>query len=86
MQITKEEMAGIHKGALITLISEQQELARLLSIVNQLIQVHNKALKEMGIDFEAELKKRMEEEAKRAQQGSNAQQQGQQTSLGGRLG
>ncbi len=51
------EQIGFHKGALTTLAKERQELGRLLAIVEQLMQMHVKALKEMGIDLEAEAKK-----------------------------
>jgi hypothetical protein len=51
------EQVGFHKGALTTLAKERQELGRLLAIVEQLMQMHVKALKDMGIDLEAEAKK-----------------------------
>lgn len=53
----KHEQIGFHKGALTTLAKERQELARMLDIVEQLIQMHVKALKELGVDLEAEAKK-----------------------------
>ncbi|MBW3019328.1 hypothetical protein KY329_04045 [Candidatus Woesearchaeota archaeon] len=53
----KEEQIGFHKGALTTLAKERQELARMLQIVEQLMQVHLKGLKELGVDLEAEAKK-----------------------------
>jgi len=51
------EQVGFHKGALTTLAKERQELGRLLAIVEQLMQMHVKALKDMGVDLEAEAKK-----------------------------
>lgn len=54
------EQVGFHKGALTTLAKERQELGRLLAIVEQLMQMHVKALKDMGIDLEAEAKKASE--------------------------
>jgi len=54
---TKEEQIGFHKGALSTLIKERAELVRLVAIVEQLIQAHLKALKDLGVDIEAEIKK-----------------------------
>lgn len=51
------EQVGFHKGALTTLAKERQELGRLLAIVEQLMQMHVKALKELGVDLEAEAKK-----------------------------
>ncbi len=55
--MANEEQVGFHKGALTTLAKERQELVRLLQIVEQLMQAHLKALKDMGIDLEAEAKK-----------------------------
>lgn len=54
------EQVGFHKGALTTLAKERQELGRLLAIVEQLMQMHVKARKDMGIDLEAEAKKASE--------------------------
>jgi hypothetical protein len=51
------EQVGFHKGALTTLAKERQELGRLMAIVEQLMQMHVKALKDLGIDLEAEAKK-----------------------------
>ena len=53
----KDEQVGFHKGALTTLAKERQELARLLGVVEQLMQMHIKALKDLGVDLEAEAKK-----------------------------
>ena len=47
----KEETIGFHKGSLSTLIKEREELSRILSIVDQLIQAHQKALSELGVDL-----------------------------------
>ena len=51
---SKDEQVGFHKGSLTTLAKERQELARILSIVEQLMQMHLSALKEMGGDLEKE--------------------------------
>ena len=51
------EQIGFHKGALTTLAKERQEFVKLLSIVEQLMQMHIKALKDLGVDIEAEAKK-----------------------------
>lgn len=56
-QAASPEQIGFHKGALTTLAKERQELGRLLAIVEQLMQMHVKALKDLGIDIEAEAKK-----------------------------
>ncbi|MBW3000790.1 hypothetical protein KY341_02840 [Candidatus Woesearchaeota archaeon] len=57
---SKEEQIGFHKGALSTLAKERQELARLLQIVEQLMQMHLAALKELGVDLEKEAQEAME--------------------------
>lgn len=58
--MSKEEQVGFHKGSLATLVKEREELIRLLQIVEQLINSHVKALKELGVDLEAEAKKAQE--------------------------
>lgn len=47
----KEEQVGFHKGSLATLAKERQELGRMIGIVEQLMQMHIKALKELGVDL-----------------------------------
>ena len=46
------EQIGFHKGALTTLAKEREEMLRILKIVEQLMQMHIKALKELGVDLE----------------------------------
>ncbi len=46
------EQVGFHKGALTTLAKEREEMLRILKIVEQLMQMHIKALKELGVDLE----------------------------------
>lgn len=53
----KDEQIGFHKGALTTLAKERQEFAKILGVVEQLMQMHIKALKDLGVDLEAEAKK-----------------------------
>lgn len=55
--VPKDEEIGYHKGAIFTLINERNELLRISSVVEQLLRVHLKALKDLGIDLEAEMKK-----------------------------
>lgn len=55
--MANDEQIGFHKGALTTLAKERQELMRILQIVEQLMQVHLKGLKDLGVDLEAEAKK-----------------------------
>jgi hypothetical protein len=49
---SREEQVGFHKGALTTLAKEREEMMRILQIVEQLMQVHIKSLKGMGVDLE----------------------------------
>jgi hypothetical protein len=60
---SKDEQIGFHKGALTTLAKERTELIRILGIVEQLMQMHIKGLKDLGIDLEADAKKPKLEEA-----------------------
>lgn len=61
---SKEEQIGFHKGSLTTLAKERQELARMIGVVEQLMQMHIKALKDLGVDLEAEAKKAAEAKKK----------------------
>jgi hypothetical protein len=54
---TKDEQIGFHKGSLTTLAKEREEFMKVLGIVEQLMQMHIKALKDLGVDLEAEAKK-----------------------------
>ena len=47
--VSKEEQIGFHKGALSTLAKEREEMMRILQIVEQLMQMHIKGLKDLGI-------------------------------------
>ncbi|MFP4401105.1 MAG: hypothetical protein ACLFPQ_04455 [Candidatus Woesearchaeota archaeon] len=66
-QMSKEEQIGFHKGSLSTLAKERAELAKLLNIVEQLMQMHVQSLKQLGVDLEAQ--------AQQQPQGTQAQQQ-----------
>lgn len=63
-KISKEEQIGIHKGSLSTLLKEREELARILNIVEQLVQMHMGALKELGVDVEAQAQQQQQEKKK----------------------
>jgi uncharacterized protein YjiS (DUF1127 family) len=52
-----QEQIGFHKGSLTTLAKEREELLRMVGIVEQLMQMHIKALKDLGVDIEAEARK-----------------------------
>ena len=63
--MANEEIIGFHKGSLATLAKERQELVKMVTVVDQLIQVHMKALKDLGVDLEKEAKKAQKELEKR---------------------
>lgn len=48
----KDEQIGFHKGSLATLAKEREEMSRILGIVEQIMQMHMGALKELGVDLE----------------------------------
>ncbi|MBI4152140.1 hypothetical protein HY495_00380 [Candidatus Woesearchaeota archaeon] len=50
------EKIGFHKGSLATLTKEREELLRILQIVEQLMQMHVKELKDLGVDLVAKAK------------------------------
>lgn len=52
----KSEKIGFHKGSLATLTKEREELMRILQIVEQLMQMHIKELKDLGVDLVAQAK------------------------------
>ncbi|RME54272.1 hypothetical protein D6777_04335 [Candidatus Woesearchaeota archaeon] len=58
--MSKDEQIGMHKGSLAVLAKEREEFLRLLNIVEQLMQAHIKALKELGVDLEAQAKEQFE--------------------------
>ncbi|MEM3373667.1 MAG: hypothetical protein QXE31_00450 [Candidatus Woesearchaeota archaeon] len=59
---SKDEQIGFHKGSLATLAKERQELLKMVSIVEQLMQMHVKALQELGVDLQ-----KLAEEAEKQQ-------------------
>lgn len=50
-KMSKDEQIGFHKGSVSTLAKERQELAKLVSICDQLLSMHVKALKDLGVDI-----------------------------------
>ncbi len=64
-EMSKDEQVGFHKGSLSTLAKERQELAKILNIVEQLMQMHVKSLQELGVDLSKEIKQ-AEKEAKKS--------------------
>ena len=61
-EASNEEQIGFHKGALSTLAKEREELMRILQIVEQLMQMHIKGLKDLGVDLEKAAKEAKKEE------------------------
>ncbi len=51
---SKDEQIGVHKGSLQTLSKEREELLRIIQIVEQLMQMHIKALDDLGVDLKAQ--------------------------------
>jgi hypothetical protein len=49
--MSKEEEIGFHKGSLSTLSKERAELLKMVSVVGQLMQMHVKALNDLGVDL-----------------------------------
>ena len=54
---SNDEQIGFHKGALATLAKEREEMVKILQIVEQLMKIHLKSLKDLGVDLEKEAKK-----------------------------
>jgi len=57
----KQEQIGFHKGSLATLSKEHQEMLKIVQITEELMKAHIKALKDLGVDIEAQAKKAQEE-------------------------
>ncbi len=55
-QESKDEQIGFHKGSIATLSKEREELLRIIQIVEQLMQMHIKELKDLGVDLAAQAK------------------------------
>ena len=51
-KLSKDEQVGFHKGALTTLAKEREEMLKILSIVEQLMQMHVKSLQELGVNLQ----------------------------------
>lgn len=63
--MSKDEQIGFHKGSLTTLAKEREELMRILKIVEQLMQMHIKALQELGVDLAKQTEKAEVKEKKK---------------------
>lgn len=67
-EMSKQEQVAFHRGALQTLAGEQGELIKLINATQQLSQMHISALKQLGVDYIAEIKKMQEEMQKKQPQ------------------
>jgi|TARA_B100002003_G_C14083087_1_gene521040 hypothetical protein len=65
-EASKEEQIGYHKGSLTTLAKEREEMLRILQIVEQLMQMHLKGLKDLGVDLQKEAKETQKTVKKKA--------------------
>ena len=63
-QVNTDEQIGFHKGALSTLAKEREEMIRILNVVEQLMKLHVKSLKDLGVDLEAAAKEQKGKKAK----------------------
>jgi hypothetical protein len=53
-KVSKDELIGFHKGALNTLVAERNELMRIVSVTEQLMQAHLKELETLGVKLTQE--------------------------------
>lgn len=62
MTQSNDEQIGFHKGSLSVLVKEREEMGKILNVVEQLMQMHIKALKDLGVDLEAQAKSHSEKQ------------------------
>jgi len=65
MEDNKQEQIGFHKGSLATLSKEHQEMVKIVQITEELMKAHIKALKDLGVDIEAQAKEAIKEAEKK---------------------
>ena len=53
-KVSKDEEIGFHKGALSTLAKERAELLKMAQVVEQIMQMHVKALQDLGVNLQQE--------------------------------
>ena len=70
---SKDEQIGFHKGALSTLAKEREEMVKIVQVVEQLMQMHIKALKDLGIDLEAQAKEAIKKTGAQPKKGNKGQ-------------
>jgi hypothetical protein len=74
--MSKDEQIGFHKGSLATLAKEREEMVKIVQVVEQLMQMHIKALKDLGIDLEAQAKQFASKQPQQQQASSRPQPKG----------
>jgi len=52
-KMSKDEMIGFHKGSLNTLVAERNELLKIVSVTEQLMQAHIKELEKLGVKMDS---------------------------------
>jgi len=52
-EMSKDEQIGFHKGSISVLLKEREEMMKIASITDQLIQMHSKALAGLGVQIDA---------------------------------
>ena len=50
-KVNRDEQIGFHKGALATLVKEKEEMVKIQNIIEQLVQMHIKSLRDLGVDL-----------------------------------
>ena len=55
-KVSRDEQVGYHKGALTTLAKEREEMMKILNIIEQLMQMHLKSLKDLGVEIKPDSK------------------------------
>jgi len=63
---SRDEQVGFHKGALTTLAKEREEMLKILQIVEQLMQMHIKGLKDLGVDLQRQAQEMKSPDAPKA--------------------
>ncbi len=53
-KLSKQEEIGFHKGALNTLLAERNEIIKIVSNVEAIMQAHLKRLQELGVKIEVQ--------------------------------
>ncbi|MSS74596.1 hypothetical protein EXS73_00045 [Candidatus Pacearchaeota archaeon] len=63
--ISKDEQIGFHKGSLNTLLAERTELAKMVDIVDSLIQAHAQELYKLGVKLTPSSAEKLDDKLKK---------------------